>query len=328
MAVFALRFDFRNPAFAGTSMGERYAAALDMVSWAEDLGFMMVVLSEHHGSDDGYLPRPLPMAAAVASRTKNMMVNIAAIPAPLHDPLHIAEELAVVDLISQGRVSVVLANGYAAHEFDMFDRSLTERAKRTTEMVHTLRKAWTGEPFEFRGRTVRVTPTPFQPGGPAIVLGGSVEAAARRAARIADGFMPSNPGLWDAYRDERIKLGHEDPGPHFGGDTGFLHLSKDPEADWERIAPFAMHEANAYGAMMAAAGTAGRDTGGYAMVDSAEELRETGQYRVLTPEQYVEELTAMGDAAFGLFHPMMGGIPPQLAWESLKLLETEVLPNL
>ncbi|MDI2127976.1 LLM class flavin-dependent oxidoreductase [Yinghuangia seranimata] len=326
MAVFALRFDFRNPAFAGTTMGERYAAALDMVSWAEERGFMMVTLSEHHGSADGYLPRPLPMAAAIASRTKNMLVTIAAIPAPLHDPLHMAEELAVVDLISQGRVSVVLANGYYGPEFAMFDRSLKDRAKLTTEMVHTLRAAWTGEPFEFRGRTVQVTPTPFQAGGPAIILGGSVEAAARRAARIADGFMPSNPDLWEFYRDEKLKLGQEDPGPYFGGDTGFLHLSKDPEADWERIAPYAMHEVNAYGEMMAAAGTEG--AGGYARVDSVEALKATGQYRVITPEQYVDELKAAGDVAFGLFHPMMGGIPPELGWESLRLLETEVIPNL
>ncbi|MGR6998305.1 LLM class flavin-dependent oxidoreductase [Yinghuangia aomiensis] len=92
-------------------MGERYAAALDMVTRAERqrLHDGRAVRAPRLG---GRLPpRPLPMAAAIASRTKNMMINIAAIPAPLHDPLHMAEELAVVDLISQGRVSVVLANG-------------------------------------------------------------------------------------------------------------------------------------------------------------------------------------------------------------------------
>lgn len=328
MAVFALRFDLRNPDFADVGMGERYAAALDMAVWAERHGFMTVALSEHHASPDGYLPRPLPMAAAIAARTTNILVNIAAIPAPLHDPLHLAEELAVVDLISRGRVGVVLANGYAVDEFAMFGRSLADRVRHTTETVRTLRAAWTGEPFEFRGRTVRVTPTPYQPGGPPIVLGGSVEAAARRAARIADGFLPSNPGVWEFYRDERIKLGHEDPGPYFGGDTGFVHLSKDPDADWERIAPYALHEANSYAALMADAGTSGRDVGGYASASSADELRETGQYRVVTPEQYADELRAMGPAAFGVFHPMMGGIPPQLAWESLKLLEMEVIPQL
>jgi alkanesulfonate monooxygenase SsuD/methylene tetrahydromethanopterin reductase-like flavin-dependent oxidoreductase (luciferase family) len=326
MAVFTLRFDFRNPAFAGTAMGERYAAALDMVTWAEKNGFMAVSLHEHHGCEDGYLPRPLQVAAAFAARTKDMAIMIAAVPAPLHDPLALAEELAVADLLSQGRITAVLANGYVESEFEMFDVSLKQRAKLTTEMVHTLRKAWTGEPFEFRGRTARVTPTPFQPGGPPIVLGGSSEPVARRAARIADGFLPSSPELYEFYRDEKIKLGQEDPGPYFGGDTSFIHISKNPEADWERIAPHALYESNSYGENMAAAGTSG--VGGFTVAADADALKATGQYRVITPEQYVDELKSAGMAAFGTFHPMMGGIPPELAWESLRLLETDVIPNL
>ncbi|MGW9207476.1 LLM class flavin-dependent oxidoreductase [Embleya sp. NPDC055664] len=326
MAVFALRFDFRNPAFAGTSMGERYAAALDMVEWADERGFFMVTLSEHHGFADGYLPAPLQFAAAITARSRNMGVTIAAIPAPLHDPLHLAEELAVLDLLSQGRVNVVLTNGYVDTEFAMYDVPMRERVGRTVETVETLRKAWTGEEFEFRGRTVRVTPAPFQKGGPPIILGGSVEAAARRAARIADGFMPSNPDIWEFYRDEKVTLGEEDPGPYFGGDTGFFHLSNDPDRDWHRIAPHALHEVNAYGETMARAGTAG--VGGYASVTDADALRAGGQYRVITPQTLVAELKAQGDAAFAILHPMMGGIPPELAWESLRLFENEVLPNL
>lgn len=327
MTVFTLRFDFRNPGFADTDMADRYAAALDMAEWADGLGFAAVTLSEHHGSDDGYLPAPLTLAAAVAARTRRMVINISAIPAPLHDPLHLAEQIAVVDLLSRGRVSVVLANGYIASEFDMFGVSLRDRAALTTETVHALRAAWTGRPFEFRGRAVRVTPTPFQPGGPRISLGGSVEAAARRAARIADGFVPSWPGVWDHYRDERVKLGHPDPGPHFGGNTNFVHLSEDPDRDWELIAPHAMHESTAYGAHAAAAGTQGRG-GGYRVPEHPDDLRKSGQYRVLTPGEFAGELRAAGDGAFAVFHPLMGGIPPELAWRSLRLFEAEVLPHI
>src|SRR5207237_747624 len=77
----------------------------------------------------------------------------------------------------------------------------------------------TGEPFEFRGRTVQVTPPPYRPGGPGIMLGGSSEPAARRAARIADGFIPSVPDVWDFYRDEVQRLGRPDPGPSPIGET-------------------------------------------------------------------------------------------------------------
>jgi len=231
-----------------------------------------------------------------------------------------------VDLISHGRLDLCLVNGYVASEFAMFGEDITRRAARTTETVAALRGAWTGGPFEYRGRTVQVTPAPYQPGGPKITLGGSTEPAARRAARIADGFMPSSPAIWEPYRDEMLKLGRDDPGPHPGGSTDFVHLAHDPEAGWTTIAPFAMHEVNTYGTWMAEAGTSA--TGGYVPVADADALRATGQYRVLTPEEMVAELQAQGPFGFAALHPLMGGIPPEVAWESLHLFEHEVLPNL
>jgi alkanesulfonate monooxygenase SsuD/methylene tetrahydromethanopterin reductase-like flavin-dependent oxidoreductase (luciferase family) len=70
--MFGLRFDLRNPEIAGTTMAERYAAALDIVEWADDLGCLSVAVSEHHGSPDGYLPSPIPMLAAMAARTTSV----------------------------------------------------------------------------------------------------------------------------------------------------------------------------------------------------------------------------------------------------------------
>jgi alkanesulfonate monooxygenase SsuD/methylene tetrahydromethanopterin reductase-like flavin-dependent oxidoreductase (luciferase family) len=326
MARLGLRFDFRNPAFAGTSMAERYAAALDMVEWGDRLGFVSVLVSEHHGSDDGYLPSPITMLAAMAARTRRLRVQISALIAPLHNPLRIAEDLVVLDLISGGRLDLVVANGYVGAEFAMFGRALSERAARTTELVHTLRAAWRGEPFEFRGRTVRVTPSPCQPGGPKIILGGSSERAARRAARIADGFAPSVASLWDHYRDELRILGKPDPGPHRGGGTGFVHVTDDPDKGWAQIAAYAMHEVNTYGAWNLAAGTSKLTS--YTPVADAETLRTTGQYRALRPAELVEEINAKGAAGFTLLHPLMGGIPPALAWQSLQRFEAEVLPHL
>src|SRR5918994_2530086 len=173
MAYCAMRFDLRNPPLAGTSMEERYRAALDMSEWADRLGFASVTLSEHHGSDDGYLPSPVAMAAAIAARTERIRIGIAALVASFHDPLRLAEDLAVVDLVSGGRLDVVITNGYVAREFATFGQPLSRRARRTAETVSTLRQAWSGEPFEFCGREARITPAPAQPGGPRILLGGS-----------------------------------------------------------------------------------------------------------------------------------------------------------
>lgn len=319
--LFGLRFDFRNPAFAGTTPAERYRAALEMAEWADRLGCAMIGVSEHHGSPDGYLPSPLPMVAAMAARTANVRFMIAALIAPFHHPLRLAEDLLVLDHLTRGRVDVVVAGGYVHEEFAMFDVPMSERGRRVTETVRTLKAAFTGEPFEFRGRTVHVTPGPFRPGGPSITLGGSSEPAARRAARIADGFMPSVPEVWEFYRDEVQKLGRPDPGPSPVGRNRTVALAEDPEEGWKQMAPFFLHEMNAYGAWQAQDDIASP----YRPVDDVDALRETGDYAVLAPEQYVAELRA-APVPFAFLHPLCGGMPIDLAWSSLRLFEREVMP--
>jgi alkanesulfonate monooxygenase SsuD/methylene tetrahydromethanopterin reductase-like flavin-dependent oxidoreductase (luciferase family) len=320
--LFAMRFDFRNPAFAGTSPADRYEAALEMAEWADERGCVMIAVSEHHGSADGYLPSPLPIVAAMAARTRNIRIGVAALIAPFYDPLRLAEDAIVLDHLSRGRVDLIVAGGYVREEFAMYGVPMNERVKRVTETVQTLKAAFTGEPFEYRGRTVRVTPAPYTPGGPRIVLGGSSDAAARRAARIADGFMPSIPEVWDAYRDEVQVLGGPDPGPSPIGDNRTVALAEDAEKGWAQMEPFFLHETNAYGVWQAQ-----DDVGSpYRTVDDGEALRATGQYAVLTPSQYVEELRA-APFPFAFFHPLCGGMPIDLAWESLRLFEREVAPT-
>jgi alkanesulfonate monooxygenase SsuD/methylene tetrahydromethanopterin reductase-like flavin-dependent oxidoreductase (luciferase family) len=323
MVMFGLRYDLRNPAFAGTSSAERFAAALDMAAWADDLGGLTISISEHHRSEDGYLPSPIVLAAAIAGRTRNIRVTIAALLAPLYDPIRLAEDLAVLDAVSGGRVDVIVGAGYVAGEFEMFGVSLSERATRVTEVVETLRQAWTGEEFVFRGRSARVTPKPAQPGGPPLVMGGSSAAAARRAARIGDGFLPVSGDFWPAYREEMIRLGKPDPGDFFSMGAGVIFVARDPETAWADLMPYFLHESNAYGEWLEEAG----EQGPYKRT-TAEEIRAGDQYRVVAPDQYVDELRSAGDMAFALLQPMVGGVPPALAWESLRLFESEVLPAL
>jgi len=320
--MFGLRFDFRNPSFANTSMADRYTAAVEMAEWADRLGAITVTLSEHHGSPDGYLPSPLPMLGAMAARTTNVRFMVAALIAPFYDPIRLAEDLVVLDQLSKGRIDLIVAGGYVREEFEMYGVPSNERGARVTEAVHTLKAAFTGEPFDFRGRKVQVTPPPYRPGGPGITLGGSSEAAARRAARIADGFLPATPDSWEFYRDELKVLGREDPGPCPIGANRTVALAENADAGWERFAPYFLHETNAYGAWLAQ----NDGDGPYRIVSDVDELRANGEYAVLTPAEYVAELKA-APFAFALLHPMCGGIPPELAWESLRLFENEVIPE-
>ena len=321
--LFGLRFDFRNPEFARISTADRYEAALDMAEWADRLGCLTIAVSEHHGSSDGYLPSPVPLIAAMAARTSTVRLSIAALIAPFHDPLRVAEDLIVLDNLSRGRMDVIVAGGYVHEEFDLFGVPITERPGRVTEMVRTLKSAFSGQPFEFRGRTVHLTPAPFRPGGPAILLGGSSAPAARRAAHVADGFVPSSPEVWEPYRDEVRRLGGPDPGPWPAGATTVVAFAEDAEDGWERMAPYFLHEMNAYGLWQAQDDLATP----YRTVSDADELRESGRYRVLTPAEFVAEQQLAPDP-FLMLHPMCGGMPVDLAWSSLHLFEHDVLPAL
>jgi alkanesulfonate monooxygenase SsuD/methylene tetrahydromethanopterin reductase-like flavin-dependent oxidoreductase (luciferase family) len=320
-ALFGMRFDLRNPGIAGTTFAERYEAAIEMAEWADQRGCVSIALSEHHSSPDGYLPSPIPMLAAMAARTRDVRFMIAALIAPFYDPIRLAEDLVVLDHLSKGRVDLIVGAGYVTEEFAMFGVPRNERVARVTEMVQTLKAAFSGEPFEFRGRTVQVTPAPHRVGGPTILLGGSSEAAARRAARIADGFLPSVPDVWPAYQAEMQRLGRPDPGPCPISEVRTVALAEDVEQGWEQMGPFFLHEANAYGAWQAQENVLSP----YRRAADVEELRASGQYAVLTPGQLIDELRA-APFPFAFFHPLCGGMPIDLAWSSLRLFADEVMP--
>ena len=323
--MFIMRFDMRLPAMSPAGSADLYAAALDMAEWAEQHGCLQLVVSEHHGSDDGYLPAPLILAAAMAGRTRSIGIQLAALVLPLHDPVSLAEEMAVLDIASNGRVSYVLAVGYRPEEYAMFGHDFADRGKRMDKCLEALRQAWTGEPFEFEGRSARVTPTPLTPQGPGLLLGGNTRAAARRAARFGLGMLTqgSNSEMVEIYERECRKIGTT-PGacinpPDDTVTTAFV--ASDPDRAWAELGPYLLHDARSYAAWLGDHNRAvTRST-----ASSVDELREQqGPYRVFTPQQAVEHIKQTG---FLITQPLCGGLPPELAWPSLKLIASEVLPQ-
>ena len=320
MTMLGLRYDLRAPAFAGVTHAELYAACLDQCAWAEARGFDVVALSEHHGVDDGYMSAPVTLAAAIAGRTRRLQINIAAVLVPLHDPVRLAEQLAVVQLVSGGRLSLVAGMGYRDEEFTMAGVERRQRGRLLDEYVHVLRQAWTGEPFEWRGRTVRVTPAPPSP--PMVLIGGSTEKAARRAARLQAGFFPAiaDAALAAAYEEECARFGFTGFVVMPGG-PGFVHVTEDPERDWGRIAPHALYDAQTYAAWQ----PAGQRSQVHEAATTLDELKRSGVYRVVTPDECVALAEEYGRV---LLHPLMGGLSPALGWASLELFERAVLPRL
>ena len=143
---------------------------------------MVVVLSEHHASPDGYLPSPLMLASAMAARTQQVHFVIGAALLPFYDPIRLAEDMAVLDHVSTGRVSYVLGLGYRPEEFAMYGVPMKERGRIADRKLALLLAAKGGEPFEHDGRTIWVTPAPATSGGPR-VAGAAGRSPPRRAWR-------------------------------------------------------------------------------------------------------------------------------------------------
>ena len=172
---------------------------------------------------------------------------------------------------------------------------------------------------------MRVTPPPFTPGGPLLLLGGGSEIAVRRAARLGLGMITQggDASLEALYREACQQAGNA-PGlfvhPRPGTVTSAF-VAEDPDRAWREIGPHLLHDARMYAAWMGEASSASKSAA--ADVDA---LRaENGAYRIFTPEEAVAYVREHGVL---LTQPLCGGLPPRLAWPSLELVAGKVLPAL
>ena len=233
---------------------QEYREVLDLVRLSETLGFDSAWVSEHHGAGDGYLPALLPMLGAFAAATSRIRLGTGVILAPFHDPIRLAEDAAVVDQISGGRLILGLGLGWREEEFRMFEQPSSERVRRTSEAVDVLRLAWKGERFSYRGSIhsydqVQVTPAPREAGIP-IYIGGSTEAAVRRAGRLGDGYIRSRSDVESAKRalalaEEGARSAGRDP-----RGLGYAQLQSafvwDEGDAWEVVREGARHHIGVY----------------------------------------------------------------------------------
>lgn len=320
-----LRFAMRSTTADPSARADLYEAALAMSAWAEGQGCLAAVVSEHHGVEDGYLPSPVPLAAALAARTTALPITVAALLVALYEPVKLAEDLAVLDLLSRGRVTYVVGIGYRDEEFAMFGVARRTRAAMVEERIGLLRRLWAGQQVEVGGRTVRVTPSPFTPGGPLMAYGGGSEAAARRAGRLGMLFVSEShdSGLEAAYQEAAAQAGAEAPGCVFPapGVPLTVFVAEDPEAAWEEIGPYLLVDSSGYRDW-------NRERPGTASVSfarSVEELKEErGAYQILTPDQAAELVRAGQPLAL---QPLAGGIPPDVAWRYLRAAAAAVEPG-
>ncbi len=161
------------------------------------------------------------MATAVAARTTTLNVGTSVILLPLYNPVHLAEDVITLDLVSKGRIILGVGLGYQDADFRAFEVPIRQRVGRFEESVEIIRHCWSGEPFSFHGEyhqleNLHITPSPYQDPAPPLWIGAGTPRGARRAGRMADGFvatpsidLASALDLSDIYRETALQYDRE-----------------------------------------------------------------------------------------------------------------------
>lgn len=317
-----LYFDLRNPAPWARPWPEVYGRALDLVVEAERLGAASVWFSEHHLFSDGYLPQPLTFAAAAAARTTRMRIGTAVLLAALRPAALVAEEAAVIDQISGGRLELGIGAGYSVPEYELYNADITKRYGLTDAAVAEIRRLL-DEGI--------VTPPAAQNPFP-IWLGYQGPQGAKRAGRLGVGLLSLDRALLDPYREGLVEGGHDPATARTGGMLDII-VADDPEAAFERILPHYAHQLNSYRA--AAVAGSGRDAPKEITVEKLRSgAAQKGQIpglRVLTPTDAVNAICESTDGSpveHVYLWASVAGMPDDLVERHVELTCTQVAPNL
>jgi alkanesulfonate monooxygenase SsuD/methylene tetrahydromethanopterin reductase-like flavin-dependent oxidoreductase (luciferase family) len=226
--------DMRNPPQWRRPWGEHYAAALEAVELAERLGARSVWLSEHHFFTDGYLPQPLTLAAAIAARTQRLEIGTAVLLPNLRHPIQLAEEAALVDILSGGRLQLGLGVGYRVVEHEAFGSGLADRYEVLESRVRQLRQLW----------AERVSPPPVQ--SPIPIWGGFFgPRGAALAGRLGLDLLAIDGRLLEPYHEARRGADLPPRDVRMRGHLNIV-LADDPERVWQRCAPHFAWQLDSY----------------------------------------------------------------------------------
>jgi probable F420-dependent oxidoreductase len=179
--------------FIGTEGGRFYREFLEEVVRAEELGFDSAWLEEHHGVEGHYWPSPLMCLAGVATRTSRIVLGTDVIVLPFYHPVRVAEDSAVLDVMSDGRFILGAAIGYKPDEFELYQQPLRMRGARFAEAIELIRQLWTRSSVTFEGtyyqaRDARIEPRPAKP--LPVWIGGWGDLSLQRAAKLGDAWIP------------------------------------------------------------------------------------------------------------------------------------------
>jgi alkanesulfonate monooxygenase SsuD/methylene tetrahydromethanopterin reductase-like flavin-dependent oxidoreductase (luciferase family) len=311
--------DLRNPPAWRRPWNEHYASVLARLAVADGLGIDSIWLTEHHLFEDGYLPQPLTFAAALAVTTSHARLGTAILQAPLRPAIDIAEQAAVVDLLSGGRLELGLGAGYRVPEWAAFGVDGERRYELLEDRAREVRRLWSDG---------GVSPPPAQP-RPPIWIGGEGPRAARMAGRLGEGLLALMPALLPVYAESLERSGHDPASARMSGCANLI-LADDPERAWSIVRPHLDYQWNSY-ARYAAEGT-----GATADTLDPDLLRTSGppilpRFDITTPDDAARRLHEWLDplpVEHVYFWDSIAAMPDELAARHAELLVTELAPAL
>ncbi len=320
-------YDFRNPPDSGVSDASLYAEILEQVQWLDQIGADLVWFTEHHFVEDGYLPSWVPVAGAMASVTNNVCFGTDICLMPFNHPVRLAEDLAVLDNISNGRVELGLGMGYAPHEFRGFGFPASRRFSLMNEGIEVLQHCFTGERFSYKGKRyqfedVKITPGYVQQGGPPLWIAAMSEAGAKRAAHYDTNFLPQ--GLrkrsFDPWVEALNNSGRKTTDKRIGIIRSIL-VTDDKSADWPVVRAAEKYRMELYNRFF--------EESGEGFGEQGEPVPQS--WIVGDVDHCVEELKTF-ILKFGITDIVTMAVPPGLRadqmGDSLERLFTQVVPRL
>ena len=320
-------YDCRRPPESDMSMSDVYAATIDQAALADQLGFDHVWFTEHHFLDDGYLPAFQPLAGAIAARTSRVRISTDIALLPFYNPIRLAEEMAVLDNISNGRMELGVGMGYVPSEFAAFGVPRKNRVSMTEEAIDVLRLAWSDQPFSYSGKrysydNIDVHPKPVQTEGPPLWIAAMSTAGALRAARFGTNLLPQGERatVLDPFR-EAVTADGRDSADYRYGIIRSVYVTDDRERDWPMLRGAERYRTAIYDQFM----TDTPDEYGWRDGSAIPQRPVVG-----TVEECVDQLVAFVDE-FGITDIASSGLPPGIDPEfmahNIERLANEVIPE-
>jgi alkanesulfonate monooxygenase SsuD/methylene tetrahydromethanopterin reductase-like flavin-dependent oxidoreductase (luciferase family) len=312
--TFGFIYDFRNPPQWHKPWSERYAEILDVIAWTEQAGFEGAWIPEHHIANDGYMPSPLVVLAAIAARTKRMKIGSGIALAPLYNPVRFATDCAVLDILAGGRLEMGLAIGYRKRETEAFGVDFTKRGRMFDEWLEIVTRLWAGETLDwdsefYRFKGAKVMPPPPR-GRIPLFIGGFARKAVERVIRYGEGYMGTED-VCLACVDKLREMGR-DPATAKVRITGVTTVvADDPDAAMDELAPYYLHVNNSYGEWFAEDKV--HDEGHAMKPMSLDEFKASGTLQILKPDAAIAMFEELREK-MQLDHYMMS-MPPGLSAE-------------